>query len=383
MVAKLLVLAVAVFSLNLCAQNVESLTAEGTARIEVGEDQARDLATKDAYKDAVKKTLTVMFGEPAVRANELKLTPLYNDAKTYILESQQLQEKLDSGLQTISVKLNVNVDKDALQEYLSSKGISLTSEKNMMILPLIVERSGDNSGEFWWKDNSKDATAQKKSFSDIEKALSIYFAQSGYSLIDPYQNALSSQVPLSYRYMELKVPELIELGKTFNVGLIATGYVQTDCKKDDNSCSTVVSLQMISTDTGKIIAAKRAVETGSAGDADEAKTISRAKSCQTAAGSILSQMTKKWQKRTASSYRVVFKGLNDYASYAKLRTCLMSGINGLSSVIERYMTKGNMVFEAEKRGTSDTGQNIIAKCYPGGGASVLNQSQDFVEIKTQ
>jgi hypothetical protein len=383
MVTRLLVLVAAIFSLNLYAQNVESLTAEGTARIEAGEDQARVLATKDAYKDGVKKALTVMYGEPAVRANELKLTPLYNDAKTYILGSQQLQEKLDSSLQTLSIKLNVNVDKGALQDYLSSKGISLTSEKNMMILPLIVERSGDNSGEFWWKDSSKD-TAQKKSFSDIEKALSIYFAQSSYSLIDPYQNALSSQVPQSYRYMELKVPELIELGKTFNVGLIANGYTQTNCKKDDNSCSTVVSLQMISTDTGKIIAAKRAVETGSAGDVDEAKTISRAKACQAAAGSILSQMTKKWQKRSASSYRVVFKGLNDYASYAKLRACLMSGgVGGLSNVIERYMTKGNMVFEAEKRGAADTGQTIIAKCYPSGGASVLDQSQNFVEIKTQ
>jgi hypothetical protein len=383
MVSKLLVLAIALFSIDLYAQNIESITAEGTARVEAGDDQARDLATKDAYKDAVKKTLTNMFGEQPVRANELKLTPLYNDAKTYVLGSQQLMEKQDTTLKTLSIKLNVNIDKDALQDYLSSKGISLTSEKNMMVLPLIVERSGDNSGEFWWKDSSKDAS-QKKSFSDIEKALSIYFAQSGYSLIDPYQNALSAQVSQSYKYMELKVPELIELGKNFNVGLVANGYVQTDCKKDDKSCSTVVSLQMISTDTGKVIAAKRTVETGSADEVSEAKTISRAKACQTVAGSILSQMTKKWQKKSASSYRLVFKGLNDYASYAKLRSCLMSGnVGGLSNVIERYMTKGNMVFEAEKRGTSDSGQTIITKCYPEGGASLLSQTQDFVEIKTQ
>jgi hypothetical protein len=183
--------------------------------------------------------------------------------------------------------------------------------------------------------------------------------------------------------MELKVPELIELGKTFGVGLIASGYVQTDCKKEDNSCSTVISLQMISSDTGKIIAAKRVVETGTTKDINEAKVISRAKACQSAAASILGQMAKKWGKKNASNYKLVFKGIKNYPTYVKLRVCLMGGVTGLSSVMERYMAKGNFVFEAEKRGVTDIGQNVIAKCYPDGGAIVSEQTENFVEIKVQ
>lgn len=381
MVLRLLVFIGLIFSLNLCAQNVESLTAVGTARMEWDEPQARETATIDAYKDAVRKTLIVMFGEQSVRANELRLTPLYDEAKKYILESQQIMEKQDATLKTISLKFNVNVDKEAIQDFLSEKGISLSSEKNLMILPLIIEKTDNNSVEFWWKQNT-DSSA-KKGFSDVEKALSIYFAQSSYALIDPYQNALSSQVPQSYRYMELKVPEFIELGKIFGVGLVASGYVQTDCKKEDNSCSTVVSLQMISTDTGKVIAAKRAVEVGTAKNIDEAKTISRAKACQTVATNVLSQMAKKWGKKSVSSYKLVFRGIKDYSTYSKLRACLTSGITGLSSVIERYMTKGTFVFDAEKRGTVDVGQNIIAKCYSDGTGSLTEQTEGFVEIKIQ
>lgn len=381
MVLRLLVLFGLVFSFGLYAENVESLTAEGTARMEWDETQAREAATKDAYKDAIRKTLIVMSSEEAVRANELKLAPLYDDAKKYILESQQIMEKQDATLKTISIKFNVNVDKDAIKDFLSEKGISLSSEKNLMILPLIIEKTESSSGEFWWKESSSGSA--KKGFSDVEKALSIYFAQSNYALIDPYQNGLLAQVPQSYRYMELKVPELIELGKTFGVGLIASGYVQTDCKKEDNSCSTVVSLQMISTDTGKIIAAKRVVEAGTAKDINEAKVISRAKACQSVAASILSQMAKKWGKKSASNYRVVFKGIKDYPTYAKLRACLIGGVTGLSNAMERYMAKGNFVFEAEKRGIANVGQNIVAKCYPDGGATVGDQTENFVEIKVQ
>jgi len=381
MVLRLLVVFGLFFSFGLCAENVESLTAEGSARVEWDESQARNDATKNAYKDAVRKTLIIMSNEQAIRANESNLAPLYNDAQKYILESQQVMEKQDTALKMISLKFNVNVDKEVIQTFLSEKGISLTSEKNLMILPLIVEKTENNSNDFWWKENANSSA--KKGFSDVEKALSIYFAQSKYALIDPYQNALSSQVPESYRYMELKIPELLELGKTFGVGLIANGYVQTDCKKDDNSCSTVVSLQMISTDTGKVIAAKRVVEAGTAKDINEARIISRAKACQSVAGSILSQMAKKWGKKSASSYKLVFKGIKDYPTYTKLRTCLMSGITGLSSVIERYMTKGNFVFEAEKRGIANVGQNVVGKCYPDGGATVSEQTENFVEIKIQ
>jgi len=381
MVLKLLVLFGLLFSFGLCAQNIESLTAEGTGRIELDELQARDSATKDAYKDAVRKTLVMIYSEPAIRANEARLAPIYNEAQKYILESQQVMEKQDSTLKTISLKFNVNVDKDALQVALSEKGISLTSEKNLMILPLIVEKADNNNVDFWWKEGNNASV--KKGFSDVEKALSVYFAQSSYSLIDPYQNSLSTQVPQSYRYMELKMPELIGLGKTFGVGLIATGYVQTDCKKEENSCSTVVSLQMISTETGKVIAAKRAVETGTAKELGEARTVSRAKACQTAAASVLAQMTKKWGKKSASSYKVVFKGIKDYPTYNKLRGCLMSGITGLSSIAERYMTKGNFVFDAEKRGAANIGQSILLKCYADGTANLTEQSDNFVEINVQ
>ena len=383
MVTKLLILSSVLLSLNLSAQNVESLTAEGSARIEWDSNQARDLATTNAYKDAIRKTLIATYGEQAVMANELKLTPLYDDAKRYVVESQQLMEKEDTALKMFSIKLNVNVDKDALQDYLSEKGISLTAEKGMMILPLIVEKTGEADGDFWWKD-SKDPT-QKKSFSDVEKGLSLYFAQSGYALIDPYQNSLSSSVPSTHRYMELKNPELIELGKTFNVGLIANGYAKTDCKKDDligkTTCSTALSIQMISTDTGKIIAAKRSVETGSAQTESEAKIVSRAKACQAVAAGVLTQMTRRWQKKNASSYKIVLKGIKDYPSYAKLRACLVSGTGGLSNTIERYMAKGYIVFEAEKRGAANTGQNILNKCFPEGNASIIDEKADLVEIK--
>ena len=111
--------------------------------------------------------------------------------------------------------------------------------------------------------------------------------------------------------------------------------------------------------------------------------ISRAKACKTVADSLIYQLNSKWDKRTASNYRVTFTGLKDYAKYLKIRDLLVGRqIPGFTNVTERYQSKDSLIFDGEKRGTSQTIQdNIISKGFSDGKVHVLKADDSSMEIE--
>lgn len=373
-------------SINLLA--IEPLVVDGSAVIEGNLSKSKEEALNNAYETALKNTISSLYNEDAVKANELKLVKMYKKSTSFITSSKIIYQKQNSDVDSMDVRVQVTVDVQAIKEYMAENGIVLNEDKFSTILPLIVERTSvDGEGQYWWGEANKNGLAEKRSFSDIEKALSRYFAQYNFSLIDPYSNQLYSNVPESYRFVDLKSQELVKLGQLFNTGLVSTGYVWTSCKRTEElnktSCDTNLSIQVLSTETGKIIAAKRSQETGFAPTNDEARTISRARACKTVSDSIMYQLTHKWDKRAASNYKVVVKGLKDYTRYLKLREQLTGRqIPGFTNVVERYQSNGSLTFEGEKRGgTQSLQENIMLKCFSDGDARIVNSNEDSLEIQ--
>jgi len=383
MVNKLLILLFTLLFACPASAETGKVMSEGSALIEGNIEKAKSAAFDDACQSAVRTSLIKLYGADVVKQNELLLMKVYKQAKTSFIVGSQIISEKESGADTYNIKLEVDVDEDALREFIAEKGISLSGQKILSILPLIVERtSADGKGEYWWgKENT--GIASKRSLSDIEKALAKYLSRGNFTLVDPYTDQLASNIPESYKYMELKTAELVQLGKLFATGLVASGYVWTDCSKSDltnkNACETTLSLQVISSDMSKIVAAKRAHEKAEASDVQEARTVSRAKACQTVSDSLVYQLSRRWDKRPATNFRIVIKGIKDFANYTKTKNCL-SGITGLNNVVDRYQSSGQFVFEGDKRGGSaDIHQMILSKCFPGG-ATVVEQNEDHVEI---
>ena len=386
----LVLIAMCLFAAGVKAE--EPIVADGSAVIEDGNSsKAKEDALNSAYEFALKTTIANLYSDDAIKANATNLSKIYKKAEKFISSSKIIFQKENTNVDSMNVldvRVQVTVDVPAIKELMAESGISLSGEKISSVLPLIVERtSSEGQGQFWWGDASKGGLVTKKSFSDIEKALSKYFAQHNFNLVDPYSNELSSNVPESYRYMDLKAAELAKLGQAFNTGLVSTGYVWTTCKRKEElnqtTCDTNLSLQVLSTDTGKVIAAKRAQETGVAATNDEARTVSRARACKTVADSVVYQLTHKWDKRQASNYQVTLKGLKDSAKYTKIREILVGRqIPGYSNVVERYQSRGNLVFEGEKRGSAASVQsNILSKCFPEGNAQVTKGDENSLEIQ--
>ena len=368
--------------------DIFAITVEcgGTAVVESTQEMAREVALKNSNESCVRNTLFKMYGEDTVKNNEGRLKKIYGKAQSFITSSNIVSEELRPELNSYMVAVEATVNENDIKSYITENGIALVGEKVKTVLPLIVERtSADGEGEFWW--NASGRFTPKKTFSDIEKALAMYLAQGNFILMNPFENQMSAQVPESYRYMEMKLNELANFGKLFGAGLVASGYVWTDCKKETSAgkiaCETTLSVQIISTETLKISAAKRTTEKWSAEKKEEAKTVSRARACKVVAESLVYQLSNKWDKRASTNFRISISGVKNYVQYSKIKSCLLgSQIQGLYSIVERYQSRGLFVFEGERRSdTSIIQSSLESKCFADADAEFAVVGSDIIEVK--
>ena len=363
-----------------------TVACEGVAVVESTQEFARETALSNSNESCVRNALFKIYGEETVKNNEWRLRKIYGQAQSFIISSKVVSEELRPELNSYMVNVEATVNESDVKSYVTENGIALVGEKVRTVLPLIVERTSlDGEGAFWWGVTGK--FEPKKTFSDIEKALATYLSQGNFILIDPFESQLFSQVPESYRYMNMKLKELADIGRIFGAGMVATGYIWTGCKKETGAsktvCETTLSVQMVSTETSKITAAKRTTEKWSADSGGEARTVSRARACKIVAESIVFQLSKGWDKRVSSNFKVTVKGIKSYDLYSRVKKCLIgSQVPGLYSVVERYQGRGLLVLEGERR--SDT--NIIrgaieSKCFSDMGSEVIVIDANAVEVK--
>ena len=363
-----------------------TVACDGTALVESTQDFARETALSNANESCVRNALFKIYGEETVKNNEWRLRKIYTDSSTFITSSRIISEEFRPDLNSYIVNMEASVNEADIKNYITENGIVMASEKAKTVLPLIVERTNSSGdGEYWWGSSGK--FAPKKTFSDVEKALAVYLAQGNFILMDPFEDQISGQIPESYRYMEMKLNELSELGRLFGAGLVASGYIWTDCKRPNSAaktlCETTLSIQMISTETSKISAAKRATEKGTADNPQEAKTISRARACKLVADSLVYQLSKKWDKRLSNNFKVSIRGIRTYGLYSKIKKCILgSQIPGLYSVVERYQSRGLFVFEGERRSDVNIILNSLeSNCFSEMGTEVTTANTEMIEIK--
>lgn len=395
-----MVIRILVYILLLSSLSAEEMVIEGSAAIGEDANAARNDAMKNAYQFAINSALYKTYNRELIDQNQFKLMELYEKADSFITSTKILSEEQNMDSQTVDVSLQVEVDVPAIKEYLAERGISLSSERISTILPLIAEKS--SVVDLY--------PVEKTDFSDVERILARSFAQNNFSFINPYLVStkpapaslepvnigdastgdkvlvVDTGLPSSASYTELKATELVKLGRRFNAGIVCSGYVWTNCTSNlalnRTDCETNTSLQLLSTDTSKILAARRVQEKSSSSDPENARLTSRTKAFKIISDSLLYQMKHNWDKRPASRFKVIIKGIKNYDTYLNAREVLVGKqIAGFNNVVERYQSRGKVVFEGERRGDANqVSQDIISKCFNAENASVTQSDENILEV---
>ncbi len=367
--------------------SADEIIVEGSSAMGDNATAARNDAMKNAYQFAVNSALYKLYDRDLVDQNQFKLMELYDKADSFITSTKILSEEQNTDSQTVDVRLQIEVDMPAIKEYLAERGVALSSERISTILPLIAEKASltETNG------------LEKTDFSDVERSLARFFAQNNFSFINPYfrrpstvadsqAQTTNQMLPRSSSYTEIKAPELVKLGRRFNAGLVCSGYVWTNCTGNvalnRTDCETNTSLQLLSTDTSKVLAAKRVQETASSSDPESARTASRAKAFKVISDSLLYQMKHNWDKRPAAKFKVVIKGIKNYGTYLKARDVLVGKhVSGFNNVVERYQSKGEVVFEGERRAdVNQVSRDIVAKCFGAEDVSITKRDDSVLEL---
>ncbi len=357
------------------------IIAEGSAVLSSNLANARSSAVDNAHQFALNVFLSSLYGSDVVNENQFKLLDLYENTAPFIISSKIISEEENEDSQTFDVKLQVEFNPNALREYLAERGISLSSDITSRILPLIVEKASGMQSD----------VLEKIDFTDVERQLARFFAQHNFNFINPYLtsgfNVSDRKLPSSRSYMDLKAPELLSIANSFNAGMVCSGYVWTNCTTNRalnrTDCETNVSLQLLSTDTSKVLAARRVQERSSSSDANEARENSRIRAFRTISDSLLYQLKQNWDKRPAASFKLVVSGIKNYATYLKLRDLLVSRqIAGFTNVVERYQSPTELVFEGERRGElSAISNEIITKAFPDSIVVIVHQDEKGLKLR--
>jgi hypothetical protein len=371
------------------------VNTDGDASIENRDiAKAKARALNDALDSAVRISLVNTFDQSFIKEKDTLIKEkLAGRARKFItsfkITSDSSADPKNKTADVIKISVEATVSLTTIRDYLIENGISVSKTVYPKILPLIVEKiDSDTGGTFWWEGhdtNPNSGFKQKTSFSDIEQALAKYFADASYTFMDPYSSSI--KVPEAYRYMELKAPDMSAIGKLCGAELVATGFVWTRCKDDkllsETSCDTTLSLQILDTRTGRIVASKRVSEQGKDAKSDNARTISRAKACKGLTDSLLYQMNNSWrQRRISSNFKIILRNIKDYSTYFRLKSILDKSVKGLSKALEREQTRNYIVFEGERNlDASAVHQGIINSCSSEYKIVVRGRGDDFIDLE--
>jgi hypothetical protein len=387
----LFILTLSVLPYSFCVLSAEEIIVEGSAGISEDANLARNEAMKNAHQFAINSALYRTYNKELIDQNQFKLMDLYENADSFITSTKILSEEQNMDSQTVDLRLQVDVNIPAIKEYLAEMGIALSSERISTVLPLIAEKAS----------LTDSFSVEKLAFSDVEKTLARSFAQNNFSFINPYfstqkpvlsgteteETVIDTNLPKSSSYTELKVADLVKLGRRFNAGIVCSGYVWTNCTSNialnKTDCETNTSLQLLSTDTSKVLAAKRVQEKDSSSEPEEARTLSRKKAFKAVSDSLLYQMKHNWDKRPAAKFKLVIKGIKNYETYLNVREVLVGKqVSGFNNVVERYQSKDKVVFEGERRGElTQVSREIISKCFAKENINLIQNDENILEIK--
>lgn len=306
----------------------------------------KEEANKDAFINAI-KTYIIDSSKDAdfLKTNEVKLkNNIFKNIDNYI-ESYKInsEEKVDNAFR---VNISVTLDTVKLKNDLNKYGLPLNKGKVSTVISFVAEKKTSSS------DLYATSYVTKNSFTDFENYFSNFLSDKGFSLINPYEAADNKTFPNSNTFLLLKTSELINYGKSFNADLITSGYLETTCKTyaatDEYTCTTIVSLQAISTKDGKIVFAKKVKESFRDKDESQAYKSSRVAAIKAATDAMASQVNFNWKEKTSVSYKIKINNLKTYEAFKNIKAALESAdIEAISKVIEREEAKDYLVLNVD------------------------------------
>ena len=345
---------------------------------------ARDQAIQDALRLVVEQAAgTMVSSETLVQNYEVLRDQVYSKSQGYIQRYEVTNESIQGNLYKVTIQASVAAGN--LKNDIQALGL-LMARKNMpRVMIMVAEQNvGMHYYSYWW--GVKAGTAD---LSITENVLMEKLNSKGFHVVDHAMTSKTLEIEAPYKIESLSNDALRSIGNLYDAEVVIYGKALSKLAgsvlgSSMKSAQADVSLRVVNTDTGRVIASS----THHAAAVHPNEITAGADALKLAADGIadqlLTQIVNQWSQDVGSGglIRLVVSDIPSYNHLVKLKEMIQKRIRGVGGLYQRDFNAGTATLDLNVPMTSQKlADELVVIDYGGFAIDITNITQNSVNLK--
>jgi hypothetical protein len=363
--------------INASAEGVGVIIDDNTA-------SARDQAIQDALRLVVEQAAgTMVSSETLVQNYEVLRDQIYSQSQGYVRRYEVTDESTQGNLYKVTIQATVAAGN--LKNDIQALGL-LMGRKNMpRVMIMVAEQNvGMHYYSYWW--GVKAGTAD---LSIAENVLMQKLARKGFHVVDHAMTSKTLKIKAPYKIESLSNDAVRDIGKVYDAEVVIYGKALSKLAgsvlgSSMKSAQADVSLRVVNTDTGRVIASSThhaaAVHPNEVTAGAEALRIAT----DAIADQLLTQIVNQWSQDvdSGSLIRLVVSDIPSYSHLLKFKEMIQKRVRGVSGVYQRDFNTGTATLDVSVPTTSQKlADELMVIDYGEFVIDITNITQNSVNLK--
>ncbi len=363
--------------INASAEGVGVIIDDNTA-------SARDQAIQDALRLVVEQAAgTMVSSETLVQNYEVLRDQIYSQSQGYVRRYEVTDESTQGNLYKVTIQATVAAGN--LKNDIQALGL-LMGRKNMpRVMIMVAEQNvGMHYYSYWW--GVKAGTAD---LSITENVLMQKLARKGFHVVDHAMTSKTLKIKAPYKIESLSNDAVRDIGKVYDAEVVIYGKALSKLAgsvlgSSMKSAQADVSLRVVNTDTGRVIASSThhaaAVHPNEVTAGAEALKIAT----DAIADQLLTQIVNQWSQDvdSGSLIRLVVSDIPSYSHLVKFKEMIQKRVRGVSGVYQRDFNTGTATLDVSVPTTSQKlADELMVIDYGEFVIDITNITQNSVNLK--
>ena len=345
---------------------------------------ARDQAIQDALRLVVEQAAgTMVTSETLVQNYEVMRDQIYSKSQGYIQRYEVTDESTEGNLYKVTIQ--AAVAEGNLKNDIMALGL-LMARKNMpRVMIMVAEQNvGMHYYSYWW--GVKAGTAD---LSVTENVLMEKLTQKGFHIVDHAMTSKTLEIKDPYKIESLNNDAVRSIGNLYDAEVVIYGKALSKLAgsvlgTSMKSAQADVSLRVVSTDTGRVIASSThhaaAVHPNEVTAGADALKIAT----EAIADQLLKQIVTQWSQDVSggSLIRLEVSNIPSYSHLVKLKEMIQKRVRGVSGLYQRDFNEGTATLDVSVPATSQKlADELVMIDYGDFTIDITNITQNTVSLK--
>jgi hypothetical protein len=345
---------------------------------------ARDQAIQDALRLVVEQAAgTMVSSETLVQNYEVLRDQIYAKSQGYIQRYEVTGESIQDNLYKVTIQASVAAGN--LKNDIQALGL-LMARKNMpRVMIMVAEQNvGMHAYSYWW--GVKAGTAD---LSITENVLMEKLTHKGFQVVDHAVASKTLEIKDPYKIESLGNDAIRSIGNLYDAEVVIYGKALSKLAgavmgSSMKSAQADVSLRVVGTDTGRVIASSThhaaAVHPNEITAGAEALKLA----AEGIADQLLTQIVNQWSQDVSggSLIRLVVSDIASYSHLVKLKEMIQKRVRGVSGLYQRDFDAGTATLDVSVPAASQKlADELVMIDYGEFTVDITNITQNSISLK--